>query len=107
AFRNIELESHLAPHKKITDSMPEALKKFAYQCAHLSWHMVVADPPMAMAKSVAGKPFDVERYRPYTKSIKGTEKVIVEVDVWPALYLHSGGPILNKGVAQPGPALRK
>lgn len=58
--------------------------------------MRVQDPPVTIEWSVPsdGK-FNTDMYRAYTKSGDHVEYV-----VWPAIYLHEGGPVLMKGVAQ-------
>ncbi|KAL3879333.1 hypothetical protein ACJMK2_031633 [Sinanodonta woodiana] len=41
------------------------------------------------------KILDLNKFRPYTKSGK-----IVDFVVWPALFMHEGGPMLARGIAQ-------
>lgn len=58
--------------------------------------MVIQDPPMFLHPGVKkGGTFDKSVYREYTSS---GQKVVFTV--WPALYLHEGGPLLQKGVVK-------
>lgn len=62
----------------------------------ICWSMRVQDPPVCIDWSVPENgQFDQDIYRAYTKSGN-----IVEYVVWPVIYLHEGGPVLMKGVAQ-------
>lgn len=78
------------------------LTKYAYRCAEICWFMMVCDPPMCLSKIKEGQPFVTEVYRPYTRSGKDFKEPVVEFHLWPALHLHLGGPLVAKGVAQPG-----
>ena len=57
--------------------------------------MCVQDPPVVLDWSAQEGAFNVDLYRAYTKS--GSQ---LEFVVWPIIYLHEGGPVLLKGVAQ-------
>ncbi|KAH3834028.1 hypothetical protein DPMN_107346 [Dreissena polymorpha] len=57
--------------------------------------MSVQDPAVVIDEVKTPSKFDGDRYRAYTQS--GTT---MEFVVWPTMLLHSGGPILMKGVAQ-------
>lgn len=63
--------------------------------------MVICDPPLALSENKNGEKFKSEVFRPYTRSQKDIKSPVIEMTVWPALYLHEGGPLLSKGVAQP------
>lgn len=82
--------------------MPEKVKKYAYKCAELCWLMVVCDPPMCLSEDKEKETFLPEKFKPYTKSLKDLKNPIIVLHVWPALHLHDSGPLLAKGVAQPG-----
>ena len=77
------------------------LKAFASKCAKLCWCMNVCDPPMGMSLGQTGQPYDKNSFREYTRSVKNLKKPEVDFFVWPALYLHVGGHLVSKGVAQP------
>ncbi|KAL3879298.1 hypothetical protein ACJMK2_031599 [Sinanodonta woodiana] len=62
--------------------------------------MGVQERPMHLDADVetddsSEKMLDLNKFRPYTKSGK-----IVDFVVWPALFLHEGGPMLARGIAQ-------
>ena len=60
--------------------------------------MAVQSPPVHIHFEDKNKKkikFDNEKYKAYTKS--GAE---VDYVVWPPLYLHEGGSLLSKGIAQ-------
>lgn len=86
---------------EIKKSGPKLLK-FGEKCVEISWMMLVCDPPMAIGGCKKGEPFSGERFKPYTRSEGGIKIPVVEMPVWPALHLHEGGPLVAKGVAQPG-----
>ena len=69
---------------------------YVRECVHLCWLMCLQDPPVVLGDPVRpGDMFNPEMYRAYTSV--GPKVAFV---VWPALHLHSGGPLLYKGVAQ-------
>lgn len=69
---------------------------FFKSCVNICWKMVIQDPPMFLHPGVQkGGKFDKAVYREYTSS---GQKVVFTV--WPALYLHEGGPLLQKGVVK-------
>jgi len=58
--------------------------------------MCVQDPPVTLTwLPPADGAFDHDLYRAYTRNGSHIEYV-----VWPVLYLHEGGSIITKGVAQ-------
>ena len=60
------------------------------------WLMCVQDPQMSLGFAASGQPFDKELYKFYEK--KGG---VVDLTVWPVVYLHEGGPIISKGYVLP------
>ncbi|KAK3602842.1 hypothetical protein CHS0354_026401 [Potamilus streckersoni] len=70
------------------------LKLYTDRCVELAWMMCIQNPQMYLYRCEAGVPSE-ENFRSYTRS--GT---VVEYCVWPCVYLHKGGPIMMKGVAQ-------
>ncbi|KAL3879221.1 hypothetical protein ACJMK2_031527, partial [Sinanodonta woodiana] len=74
--------------------------KYLTVCTDLCWKMGVQEKPMHLeltAEKQVGqeKQFDTDKFRTYSKT--GTSVAYV---VWPALFLHEGGAILSKGIAQ-------
>ncbi|KAL3878886.1 hypothetical protein ACJMK2_031214 [Sinanodonta woodiana] len=82
--------------KSIVTSVNESKKLYLYteRCVELTWLMCIQDPPMYLYLGQARTPHN-DIFKPYRKSGK-----IVEYFVWPCLYLHEGGPLMSKGVAQ-------
>ncbi|KAK3100592.1 hypothetical protein FSP39_022255, partial [Pinctada imbricata] len=63
----------------------------------LCWYMCIQDPPVILEfNATHGQVFDDKIYRHFTKSGK-----TIDYMVWPVMYLHSNGPLLQKGVVQP------
>lgn len=80
----------------LDDNVLEACDEFINSTVTYVWMMRVQDPPVHMEWDFKhGDKFDHDRLRSYTK---GGDKV--DYVVWPILYLHKGGPMLAKGVAQ-------
>ena len=58
--------------------------------------MNVQDPPCTISWDLRkGEPFQSEKYKVFINSGK-----LVDYIVWPVLYLHQGGGVVCKGVAQ-------
>ena len=85
----------------MTGKLSEKLKRYAGKCVELCWFMVICDPPLALSEQKVGDKFNSDIFRPYTRSQKDLKEPVIEMVVWPALYLHVGGALLSKGVAQP------
>ena len=69
---------------------------FFEKCIHLCWHMAIKEPVMHLDEElIQDTVYDKSVYREFVKS--GDKVTFV---VWPALFLHEGGPLLNKGVVQ-------
>jgi hypothetical protein len=62
---------------------------------------------MVLSEDKKDMEFNGDVYKPYTRSLKGIQSPVVELHVWPALHLHYGGPLVAKGVAQPGMKAKK
>lgn len=72
------------------------MRPFVEECFSICWLMCIQDPPVVLGPDVQhGQRFNADLYKAYTKS--GS---CVDFLVWPAMFLHEGGPILCKGVAQ-------
>jgi hypothetical protein len=72
----------------------DGVTNFIKKAVSLCWLMAIQDPPVVLTTKLTGK-FDTDRFRHYTKSGSTVDYV-----VWPVLFLHEGGPIICKGVAQ-------
>jgi len=73
------------------------VEQFTTQCVQLCWLMCIHDPPVVPDfQTGRGDRLDTDAYKSYTRT--GS---LVEFIVWPALLLHTAGPLLCKGVAQP------
>ncbi|XP_071126091.1 golgin subfamily A member 6-like protein 22 [Mytilus edulis] len=69
---------------------------FFEKCIYLCWCMVIQDPVMHLDNDpVSNTPIDKNTYKEFVKSGDSVAYV-----VWPALFLHKGGPLLYKGVVQ-------
>ncbi|XP_053399063.1 uncharacterized protein LOC123556866 [Mercenaria mercenaria] len=69
---------------------------FVAACFNMCWLMAVQDPPIVFSQNVDhGDTFNTDMYKAYTRT--GNK---VDFVVWPALNLHTNGPVLCKGVAQ-------
>jgi len=59
--------------------------------------MRIKSPPLQLVYDISkGASMDTDSFKHYTQSGK-----LVKFVVWPALFLHSGGALLAKGVVQP------
>ncbi|XP_053406450.1 uncharacterized protein LOC123547839 [Mercenaria mercenaria] len=70
------------------------MKIYVETAIEICWLMCIQDPPLSLYTKSKGK-FDEGYFSPYTVSGRRVAYL-----VWPALLLHEGGPILQKGVAQ-------
>ena len=72
----------------------ESVITYVEACIKFNWFIAIQDPLLYLSQKLS-KTFDHEVYEVYTESGEYTSFV-----VWPALYHHEGGPLLQKGVAQ-------
>lgn len=84
------IKGKLNTHSK----MSAGVDRYISSCVEITWLMVVQDPPLVLSATSSSK-FDSKIFREYTKRGPNIDYV-----VWPALFLHEGGPLLVKGVAQ-------
>lgn len=69
---------------------------FFEKCVYLCWCMAIQDPVMYLDDDpIPCTPIDKNTYKEFVKSGDSVAYV-----VWPALFLHKGGPLLYKGVVQ-------
>ena len=57
--------------------------------------MKIQDVPMVLKWATTGEKFDKAKFTEYTK--KGD---VIDYSVWPAVLLHTDGPLMAKGVVQ-------
>ncbi|XP_052077727.1 uncharacterized protein LOC127715641 isoform X7 [Mytilus californianus] len=82
-------------HYKKTGSKNHVIK-FVERCTELCWSMVIKAPSMVLVyDQLEGGPIDKNMFTVYTK-----QGPLIDFVVWPALILHTDGPILAKGAAQ-------
>ncbi|KAH3830594.1 uncharacterized protein LOC127877437 isoform X1 [Dreissena polymorpha] len=90
-----EVLAKLRRMEEFGDKVVDVCLPYIKKCVELCWMMCVQDPPAVLDWSAQEGAFNVDLYRAYTKS--GSQ---LEFVVWPIIYLHEGGPVLLKGVAQ-------
>lgn len=73
-----------------------AVIAYASRCIEALWLMAIQDPPMTIDWPKENSKFDSGVYKEYCR--KGQ---YVKLPVWPAVYLHKNGPLVNKGYAMP------
>ncbi|KAK3100675.1 hypothetical protein FSP39_023643 [Pinctada imbricata] len=69
---------------------------YSKKCIELCWYMSVQDPPMILVALADGDKMNTEQYSYHYRKGK-----VVELCLWPALFLHTGGPLVAKGHALP------
>ncbi|XP_045203860.2 uncharacterized protein LOC123556869 isoform X2 [Mercenaria mercenaria] len=79
---------------QIPKSHLNVIQTYISHCVWIGWYCAVQDPPLVLSVSTSSK-FDTTLFKDYTSRGR-----YVQFVVWPALYLHEGGPLLSKGVAQ-------
>ena len=73
----------------------EGMNTFVRECIKYLWLMKVQDPPMVLHWAETQAPFDKALFKFYTQTGH-----TVAYNVWPALKLHTNGPLMAKGVVQ-------
>ena len=71
------------------------MKTYAVKCVELTWYFNVQNPKLHLQWDDEGKEIG-DHLRHYTKSGN-----VIGYQVWPSLFLHEGGPLLQKGIVQP------
>ncbi|XP_061184511.1 reticulocyte-binding protein homolog 2a-like [Saccostrea echinata] len=86
---------HMKTMSQFTDH--KVKQKYMERCVQLCWMMSIQDPPMMLDFGPAqDEEVDKNIFRMYTK--QGDR---VDFIVWPAVFLHENGPLVQKGVLQP------
>ncbi|XP_062613960.1 uncharacterized protein LOC134275708 [Saccostrea cucullata] len=80
---------------QLTPEVIKACQEYIHKCVELSWLMSIQDPPMCLEWQFKGGDFRSDTMRSFTKS--GDK---VQFVVWPAMYLHDGGPLVTKAIVQ-------
>lgn len=84
---------------KVSFSLLDKTSIFAKSCVKQCWFMRIQTPPLHIDTELeVGTDINTDFYKNYTA--KGKR---VGFLVWPALFLHKGGPLLCKGIVQPLP----
>ncbi|XP_069131550.1 uncharacterized protein [Argopecten irradians] len=84
---------------QVSFSSLDKTSKFAKSCVKQCWFMRIQAPPLHIDTELeVGTDINTDFYKNYTE--KGKR---VGFLVWPALFLHKGGPLLCKGIVQPLP----
>ncbi|CAG2214816.1 unnamed protein product [Mytilus edulis] len=92
-----KLPDYLMKTRDLTEEHITACSKFVTDCIKYAWMMQIQDPPVYIEWDFpSDTKIDTNILRSYTKA--GDH---VDFIVWPVLYLHKDGPVLNKGVVQP------
>lgn len=74
----------------------QVVQAFVRECVELCWLMVLQDPAVVIGDAPCnGVDFDTNIFKPYTQTGPKFDYM-----VWPPLYLHKDGPLLERGVAQ-------
>ncbi|XP_062621111.1 uncharacterized protein LOC134282721 [Saccostrea cucullata] len=72
------------------------VEQYIDKVVELVWLMVVQDPPMSICCQKQGEQMDKKSYKYYEK--KGD---LVNLTVWPAVFLYDKGPLVSKGFIWP------
>nr|XP_022320917.1 uncharacterized protein LOC111123104 isoform X1 [Crassostrea virginica]XP_022320919.1 uncharacterized protein LOC111123104 isoform X1 [Crassostrea virginica] len=84
-------------YEDLSNNKGESKRKYIDRCVQLCWMMSIQDPPMHLdfgpeKDSVINK----NVYKLFTKTGD-----TLDFMVWPAVFLHHNGPLVQKGVLQP------
>lgn len=81
--------------RHVIDYLSKSGNQYLTKCLQLCWIMVCQSPPIHLEWNYKGRPFDLSILKPFTKTGD-----TVHFMVWPVMFLHKDGALLNKGVAQ-------
>ncbi|XP_052793948.1 myosin-2 heavy chain-like isoform X2 [Mya arenaria] len=75
----------------------DEIRNYISKCSLFCWTARLHNPPVYVdfMEVTENMRFDMSVYKPYTKT-----GPLVDYIVWPPIYLHKGGPMLSKGVAE-------
>ena len=86
----------------LTNKNSNKVYTFAIKLNRLIAAMLCQTPPCVLKVPNQGSQFNKAKSRAYLNS-----GAYIDYNVWPILYLYSGGPILSKGVSQPSDTQKK
>ncbi|WAQ98518.1 hypothetical protein MAR_022891 [Mya arenaria] len=83
--------------KEMGSNQADEIRNYISKCSLFCWTARSHNPPIYVdfMEVTENMRFDMSVYKPYTKA-----GPLVDYIVWPPIYLHKGGPMLSKGVAQ-------
>lgn len=94
-FEGNDLRDFLDKYTRQAESQLPNVVAYTRKCVELTWLMCVQDPLVHLDAGEEYQHFQANMYKAFTKHGDS-----VDYYVWPALFLHEGGPLLAKGVAQ-------
>nr|XP_022326042.1 uncharacterized protein LOC111125994 isoform X4 [Crassostrea virginica] len=84
-------------YEDLSDNKSESKRKYIERCVQLCWMMSIQDPPMHLDFGPEkDSVIDKNVYKLFTKTGDALDFM-----VWPAVFLHHNGPLVQKGVLQP------
>ncbi|XP_060567418.1 uncharacterized protein PF3D7_1120000-like [Ruditapes philippinarum] len=89
-----DVEKAVRPRLPLAKHQSKDVQDYVTACVEIAWLCAVQDPPLKLDAQFTDK-FETNVLKDYTK--RGE---FVDFVVWPAMFLHKGGPLLSKGVAQ-------
>ena len=81
--------------RRVIDYLSNSRNQYLTKCLQLCWIMVCQSPPIHLEWNYECCSFDVSILKPFTENGD-----TIHYLVWPVMFLHKDGPLLNKGVAQ-------
>ncbi|KAK3100506.1 hypothetical protein FSP39_021027 [Pinctada imbricata] len=72
--------------------LPEQVTEYIDRCVEVLWYMCIQEPPMVITWANDGESVNSNYYNFYAR--RGN---VVRQAVWPAVFLHNGGPLVCKG----------
>ena len=81
--------------RHVIDYLSNSRNQYLTKCLQLCWIMVCQSPPIHLEWNYEYCSFDVSILKPFTENGD-----TIHYLVWPVMFLHKDGPLLNKGVAQ-------
>ncbi|KAK3580461.1 hypothetical protein CHS0354_035503 [Potamilus streckersoni] len=98
--------------KQLETELSKSVSIYIDECVRICWYMCIKNPPMHLdfgeneKKTTTVNETSVLRYFNKTKFMSYTKDgEYIHYVVWPALFLHDGGNMMRKGVAQGSPVI--
>ncbi|XP_053400501.1 uncharacterized protein LOC123558290 [Mercenaria mercenaria] len=89
-----DIEKVVKPNIQLSKHQLKEIQEYISRCVEIGWLCAVQNPPLVLESQPPSK-FNTSMFKDYTKSGKYVDYV-----VWPAMFLHEGGALLAKGIAQ-------